>query len=288
MDLSFLPNEIKNALNNVDMSKVKQIRLRLNFPIILDFLSGKSYLGKRGQSILKSESLICKDNYIKQIIDTVTENSIYKHNEKIKQGYLSYGQVRIGLGGECVFDGDKIITIKNINSLNIRLPHNVNDCAKELYNIIKNQNNILNSLIISPPAIGKTTMLKDLALKINNDCLGSLLIIDERGEFEEINGENIDKLSFSNKDYAFNNALRSLSPEIVITDELSNDSDWSCAKKASVSGVRIIASCHGESIEDVKNNPLLVKGVFKRYLVLDSKNLGVIKTVFNENFMVIR
>ena len=150
---------------------------------------------------------------------------------------------------------------------------------------ICNERNLFNTLIISPPFCGKTTVLKDLAIKINGLNLGSILIIDERAEFENVQGINIDKILYSDKLYAFEYGVRSMSPSIVITDELVTKNDWLCAKKATDCGVKIIASCHAASIDDVKRKDYFIENVFERYVVLLSGvKPGILKSVYNGVF----
>ena len=128
-------------------------------------------------------------------------------------------------------------------------------------------------------------MLKDIAIKFNDLNIGSILIIDERGEFSSICGENIDKIAYSDKLYAFNYALRSLSPQYVITDELSNPQDWECVAKAASSGVKIIASCHSDNIAELQNNTCFNKNVFDRYIVLKNECFsGTLNYVYNKDF----
>ncbi len=140
-----------------------------------------------------------------------------------------------------------------------------------------------NTLIISPPAKGKTTILKDLARKIDAKLNIPILIMDERGEFASVKGKNIDVIKFGNKLYSFNYGVRSLSPMVVITDELSEKNDWICASNAANSGVKIIASCHGGNIDEIKRKEYFINNVFERYVVL--KNLqkpGMIDGFYNE------
>ena len=289
MDLSFLPNNIYNALKVVDLDKLYEIRLRKGFPILLNVNNDRLYLTVNGGKKVSNESIICQSEDIESIIKKVCEHSIYAYNDKICAGFLTTKDgIRLGLAGECVFEKDKILTIKNFSSLNIRIPHEIINCSKQIFNNITNEKSIYNTLIVSPPFCGKTTILKDLARNIDYVFNFSILIIDERGEFSNVKGQNIDVLTYSNKEYALNVGVRVLSPNVIITDELCGESDWQCVKKASNSGVKIIASIHAETIDDVKKKEYFDKSVFDRYVLLKSCGQpGVLNKVFNGNFLEI-
>lgn len=294
----FLPGEYLDGLSFININKICAIRLRVNQPVIVNGDGFNRYLSVKGLTKNKKDAIICCQNHIESIIESITERSLYAFNDKLKQGYLTTRDgVRVGIAGECVYDGDKIVTIKNVSSLNVRIPHEVNGCSNEVYEVIVNKINndgqgslckINNTLLISPPTKGKTTILKDLAHKFNVTLDKNILIIDERQEFSSIYGENIDVIKNSSKIYSFNYAIRSMAPDIVITDELSNKDDWDCVKKASISGVNVIASCHGSGIDDVRKNDLFIKDVFDRYIVLDNGiKPGVIKCVYDCDFIKI-
>ena len=285
ISLNFLSELLQTALNKTDVDALSEIRLRVGYPIFGIFNGKKVFLSEEGTTLNKSKAFICSNQDISKCIETATEKSLYAFNDRLKQGFLTTKDgVRIGLAGDCVFEGDKIITVKNISSLNIRIPHEIKDCSKKIYNKLFLRETF-NSLIISPPSKGKTTILKDLARKFNKFTDYSVMIIDERGEFATISGENIDIIKFSNKNYALNYGIRSMSPQIVITDELQTADDWQSAKTAAFSGVKIIASCHGKDINDLPNKEFFIKNVFERYVVLDAaKPAGTVKGFYDIDF----
>ena len=141
---------------------------------------------------------------------------------------------------------------------------------------------------MSPPFKGKTTILKDLCRKINDNSDKAILLIDERSEFRNISGKNIDRVENSNKLYAFSYSVRSLSPEIVITDELSEKSDFLCAQSVVNSGVKIIASCHAACIEDLISKDYFIKNIFDRYVFLSNgSEFGKIDGIYNKELKLI-
>lgn len=286
MDFSFLPKTIYEALSKLDIDKLYEIRLREGFGILVVFDNRKYYLSKNGLTIYDNLALKCQDGFIKETIDNLTEFSVYAYNDKLKKGYITSKEgIRIGVAGECVYDNE-LITIKNVSSLNIRIPHEINGCSDGVYEYIIDNLDVCNTLIISPPFCGKTTILKDLARKLNKYHNNSILIIDERGEFSSVSGVNIDKIKFCSKEYAFNFGLRSLSPEIVITDELSGENDWFFVKNAVNSGVKVIASCHAKDVDELKSKSFFVSNIFDRYIVIDKfTDMGKILRVFDKEFI---
>ncbi len=285
MNFSFLPLKFQLGIKNIPINHLQEIRLRKNLPVKIKFDNKSFYLCDNGQTLLKSKSIICDEQDISFVISNVCEHSIYAHNENIINGFLTtLDGCRIGVAGECVADNNKIITLKNFTSLNIRIPHSVEGCSDLVFNKIYS-NGIYNTLIISPPFYGKTTIIKDLCKKINDTYDYSILLVDERGEFAKVNGENIDVIKYASKDYAFNCAIRSMSPDIIFADELSSKEDWLSVKKVVDSGVKIVATCHGKTILDVIKNSNFVSGVFNRYVILKSLGTpGKVESIYDEEF----
>ncbi|MBR0189036.1 MAG: hypothetical protein IJQ23_01465 [Clostridia bacterium] len=285
IDLSFLPLKIQNALDSTDTDILSELRFRTGYPIFGLYGGKKLYLSEKGVTLNRENAIVCSQDTIAETMENVTEKSLYAFNDRLKQGFItSKNGVRIGVAGDCVFDNGKIITIKKISSLNIRIPHEIKNCSSKIFNRLFLKE-VFNTLIVSPPAKGKTTILKDLARKFNEYTDYSVLIIDERGEFGQISGENIDLIKFSDKNYALNYAIRSMSPHIVITDELQTQDDWKSAEQASTGGIKIIASCHGKGAEDLQKKECFNKNVFERYVFLDGeKPAGTVKEIADKDF----
>ncbi len=270
MNLEFLPIKIRLALQSVDIDKVYEIRIRAGKRVILKKETEYLYLGLDGLTNTFSKSITVSKEEIESILSIVTERSIYAFNESIKQGYVTTKDgIRIGIAGECVADCDKVVTIKNITSLNIRVPHKVVGSADKIYKYVYDGGKINNTLIVSAPSYGKTTLLKDLIEKLSSENIGAVLVVDERLEFSDIVGENIDIIKNAPKSYAFDYGIRSMSPKVIVTDELGTKNDWDFVKKASTCGVKVIASCHADSIDELRNKPEFIN-CFSRYILLKS------------------
>ena len=283
MDLTFLPKEIYNEIVKLNLDKLTEIRLRIGYPILL------KYDNKTTRLNLSKNYIIATREHINTIIENITEKSIYAFNNCIKQGFLSTKDgVRVGLCGNCVFDNEKIVTINDFSSLNIRIPHLIKDCSKHIISYLLDGKHLLNTLIISAPAKGKTTLLKDITIKLNELNYENILVIDERNEFSRVTGEFIDKITYSDKYFAFTYSLRSMSPEIIITDELSSEKDWLFTQNAVNSGIKLIASCHANNLNELKNKEFFIKDVFDRYVFLkNTPKAGVLDKVYDRKFKVI-
>lgn len=282
MDLSFLPLNILQAIRNLE--NINEIRLRVGFPIKCKIRDKFFYLSNNGLALIRDSVICCKKEDINYILAKLTHNSLYAFNDFLRQGFLTWDNgIRIGIAGICVFDHGENLTIKDCSSLVIRIARNIENCSDVIFRHLRN--NVKNSLIISPPACGKTTLLKDLAQKLDRLGAYQILIIDERGEFLSVNGENIDKICYSNKLFGLTLGVRSLSPGLIITDELINENDWKCVQNCVNCGLKIIASCHASSITEVKNKDFFINNLFERYFVLKKDGQpGVLDCVYDKSF----
>ena len=190
--------------------------------------------------------------------------------KRIKNGYLiTKDGLRIGLAGECVND-DKVLTIKNITSILIRFPRFIKDLVLKIEKYLISNNKINNLLIISPPGFGKTTLIKSIIYYLSNKNF-DVLVIDERGELYN-DKINADYIRFSSKLYAFTKGIRTLSPEVIITDEIIEDIDYDFIYKTIKSGIKVIASMHGEQIIPKLEEDNFYKN-FDYLIVLNNLNL---------------
>lgn len=298
---SVLPDRISRALNNIPYSNLCELRLRSNNPIIINLLGVNYYLGDNSLVRDKSLALQIGDGVLQSIIQKLSNYSLYSINDQIIEGYISYeGGIRIGICGEVVGVDGLIKTIKNITSINFRFPHKIKNCSLNIYKFLKDSNGIKNTLIISPPGAGKTTILRDLIYQLSNeDDLLNILVVDERQELASVfNGnfveklDNVDVYSKCSKGFAFSNGIRSMKPDVIVTDEINLKKDIEDIENALTSGVKVIASIHANDINDLKNKSgfkeLLNKKLFQRFVVLSKDNgVGTIDGVFNHNFNLI-
>lgn len=294
----FIPQPFLSALNNINFNQFNEIRFRAFKPVIV-YLGGQAYfLAPSGISTNIKEALICDKEHLEEIVFRASECSIYAVNEQIKNGFLTVsGGFRIGLGGTAVFDGDKLKTIKNFVSLNVRIPHLIQGCSLTGFKYIVENRRLNNTLIISPAGAGKTTFLKDFVNQLSERNLSAnVLILDERGEIASINekGESLlmsnfcDVLSFMPKPLGITYGIRALAPNLILTDEIASKEDIDALYFAGYCGVNVMASIHASSVQDLKKKEsfekLLKDKFFSRYIVLSSREgPGTYEGIFDEN-----
>ena len=290
-----LPSEICLPLTKyVSFNALNEIRLRVDKPIVLSMGSQKFFLSSHGTTGNLKEAIFPSKTMIEDIIFRASEFSIYSVNEQIKRGFLvTQGGVRLGLGGDLIEEKGQIKTLTNFNSINIRIPHEVKNCSLSCFDYIIENGNILNTLIISPPGGGKTTFLRDFILQLSSRNFAfNVLVLDERGEIDLGSkgciGNFADKISFASKKVGFENGIRSLSPNLIITDELGSSDDVQALLYACNSGVSIMASVHADSVESFLAKEdfakVIKEKVFKRFVVLSLRNgPGTLEGVYNEN-----
>lgn len=291
---NFLPADVYDALvKKCSIDEITEIHIRKNKPICVVCNTKTYFLSSAGICSNLSLAIFASEQMIEQIVFKASNYSLYAKNEQLKKGYIMVdGGIRIGVCGEVVFDGE-VKTIKNITSLCIRIPHFIKNVSLKIFKHVLNNETINNTLIISPPGAGKTTMLRDLIYQFSaHNYPFNVFVADERGEItggETINlGNFCDSVCFLNKKDAFMLGIRSMSPNIIATDELGDQNDLFAAEYAINSGIALLATIHAAGVEDLKNKeaflPFIVNKYFKRYIVLSkSAGVGTIEGVYNEN-----
>lgn len=284
----------KTITQNYSLNKIYEIRIRVGKPIVLNV--GGKYIRLVDNQNFYEKPMIASADLINYILTVATKQSIYAYNNQIKNCYITTDSgIRIGLCGSVVYDGEKVSTIKNISSLNIRISHEVINCSEKIIELITASGEVKNTLIISPPGAGKTTMIRDIVTKLSNEKqVNNILVVDERFEIAGLNnnkfnvGEYVDVISGADKGFAFDNALKTMSPSVIVTDEISKETDIESIKQAIKSGVKVLATAHAKNILDLKFKKyfksLIDDKYFERIVVLSTRNgVGTIDGIFDEN-----
>jgi len=257
-------------LKSMDM--ITEIRIRVGKPILIYMNHREVSVNQEGKIIYVPERGKCFSYVeLQELINFWCMDSRYAFQEEIKRGFLTIeGGHRIGVCGETVIDerGD-IRTIKYISSVNIRIAHEIKGVAKNVMEYIYGENQINNTLIVSPPGAGKTTLLRDIIRLIstgNEKYVGrNVGIVDERGEiaacFQGIPqldvGTRCDILSNCQKKWGMRMLLRSMAPQVIAVDELGEMEEIELLQQMVGNGSSIIATVHGEGIEEVRGRKFL-------------------------------
>lgn len=274
----------------IDFGKLQEIRLRMNAPLLIIY-ENKEFFVTSEATLVKSpiQAIQITKNEIRETMEYISNYSLYAFEEEMKQGFITInGGHRIGIAGKTIIENDTIKGMKHISFINIRLAHQVKGCADYVLSFLINQEErcIYNTLIISPPRCGKTTLLRDVIRQLSdgNQYLRgmSIGVVDERSEIgacymgtpQNELGIRTDILDCCPKAKGMLMLIRSMSPQIIAVDEVGSREDLEAIDYVSSCGCRLIATVHGSSIEDIKSKPVLKelvqKGIFERYIVLSN------------------
>ncbi len=282
---TYLPVRMKKfilSLSNKDQSHINEIRLRQGNPLCINI---------DGKIIFADQNDIVSNDDIAYCMKILTDFSLNSVKNQLNQGFipLKYG-CRVGLSGHAVMKNGNVEFLRNISSINFRIAHEKKGCANEVIQHIIKNNNIQSTLIISPPMMGKTTFLRDVARLLSNNY--NVVIIDERSEIASCYngtaqfdvGKRTDILDSYSKKSGIGIAIRCLSPDVIITDELGNMADGHSLSDAALCGIGFVASMHSENIADaMKRNclrPLLENKVLKNIIRLgSSRGIGTIEEI---------
>ncbi len=302
---SNLPEIVRNAILNSGediKDNIEEVRLRCGMPIII-ILNNIEYYVDISEHLIKDNSYAvnCSRNMINEMLNKITNYSYYAHKETINNLYITVsGGHRVGLSGKVIFSENKIQNVNEISSLNIRYSKEYINISNELMSyIIKTKNEIFNTLIISAPQCGKTTLIRDIVRNLSDgyDIFQgqNVSIVDERSEIAAMYegrpsnyvGIRTDILDNCLKSEGINLMLRSMSPKVIALDEISTKEDFLSIENAINSGVNIVATIHGYNYEDIKTRYSRIDKLnntkFERIIELEKENgLRIIKKIYDE------
>ncbi len=199
---------------------------------------------------------------IEQILDLICDGSLYAHFDTIREGYVSLGKgIRAGICGRASVENGSLRGVSEISSINIRLPKRIFHSADLLFNLLKENEFSKSVILYSRPGVGKTTILRELIYLISSENIPIRnAVIDTREEitpFMERELISSDIFISYPKGLAIEIATKSMTPEIIICDEISSQSEADAVLKASNSGVKLIASAHADSFEELCSKEIL-------------------------------
>lgn len=289
--LKVLPKYISNEILRLNCSQnITEIRLRTKCKVILKCINNEIVL-----------DCIATTNAILDVLLNVSKNSIYAIQNDINNGFVIIrGGHRIGVSGEVVYVDGKIKNIKNICSLNIRVAKQIYGCADKVLKSIIQNGKVNNTLIVSPPGCGKTTLIRDIVRQISNGVPSlnfkgkNVSLIDERGEIASVYegvasldvGVRTDIMSNVTKSTGMKMMIRSMAPDVIATDEIGKKEDIVAIKEAMLSGVSVIVTMHGDSLQDINKNKdikeLLDMNTFSKIIILSNGKVpGIVEKIYD-------
>ena len=299
----FLPPNLTALLDKVPselVGQINEIRIRIQQPLSLVLMSGDVLLDCNGR-VCKSgdDAYICMREDVMRTLQMMSRHSIYALENELQQGFLTLpGGHRVGFAGQAIVESNRLRTMKNISSLNIRLAREILGSADSIMPYLVSGNRIYSTLIISPPRCGKTTILRDIARQLSSGVPAlqfsgvQIGIVDERSEIAaSIDGVPSMKLGFRTdvldgcpKAQGMLMLIRSMAPGAIITDELGRKEDAEAVQEALHAGVAVVASVHGRNIDDILSRPYIGELVsnrwFDRFVILGkSPHPGIIEEI---------
>lgn len=207
--------------------------------------------------------------------------SVHSYQNEIRNGYLTVKGNRVGFCGTAVIEDGKISTVRKISSMNVRIARQVNGAADAVVSLIRREG-LQGILIAGAPASGKTTILKDLVRQLADGSVGRYYhtaVIDERAEIGA-HGYACDLFQGYPKGKGMEIAIRTMSPDLMVCDEIGNREDVNAVRQAVHSGVHLVATVHACSPEELVNKPnmrmMLQTGAFSSFFFLQGGQKGKI------------
>ncbi|MEE1315285.1 MAG: stage III sporulation protein AA [Faecalimonas sp.] len=287
---SVLGKNIRRQLSDekMDFRTLQEIRLRIGKPMIVI---------SNGRERVFPGSVSRED--FQETLEYVSNYSLYAFENELKQGFLTIaGGHRVGVAGQVLLEQGRVKNMKQISSLNIRVSHEIPDCAKLILPYVTKEGQIYNTLLISPPRCGKTTLLRDLIRQVSDGgpylCGSTVGVVDERSELaacymgvpQNQLGLRTDVLDCCPKAEGMLMLIRSMGPQVIAVDEIGSREDIQALEYAMHCGCKMLATVHGSSMEEICRKPLfdrlVSEEIFERYVVLENrKQVGEIKGIYD-------
>lgn len=272
-----------NKLSPTQWKNLNEISVICGQPLSVMISGKRQFAGGKGITLNSTDAYLVNKYDISAIYELITKSSAYAFNRFISNGFLTLpGGHRIGISGNYIYSDNKITNLISVNSFNFRISHDVMPDIDIILDKIFSLGYPSNTIIISPPGCGKTTLLRALANKLssNKNSILKCAIIDERFEIAScesgVSTMNVglvsSVISGCPKSAAIPMTVRSMAPDIILTDELASEEDIIAIKYAKASGCKIIATTHG--IDETCNELSFfnIEKLFDKIIILSSRN----------------
>ncbi len=264
----------------------QEIRLRSDRPLVIH--TGRMNLFVREDGVATNkpspDSIVTSSVHIEAAFRRLCRDSVHTHAHEIREGFISLpGGHRAGVCGRVVCGADGVVSLRDISSINVRIARQVFGAGDELMHILGCCQKGKGILVAGAPSSGKTTMIRDLARQLSTgDIDGQIrkvLVVDERGELgASYDGVPQNDLGFCDvldgcpKRDGILWAVRSMSPEYIICDEIGTEDEAQAVEASMNAGVGIIATIHAGHMKELYSRPqarrLLNTGAFAKIVLL--------------------
>ncbi|MGI6487238.1 MAG: stage III sporulation protein AA [Syntrophomonadaceae bacterium] len=297
--IPYLSPPVKSMLSSLpgeSLRGLEEIRLRVGRPLLLKIGDTDYGVAENGVLLRNYEKgYVVGEEDLQRTMAAISESSLYALEEELKRGFITLrGGHRVGLAGRVVLARGDIKTMRDFGGLAFRIAREVVGCGTSLLGRLwRGNGQLLNTLIISPPRCGKTTLLRDLTRQLASGSGGiNVALVDERSEIAACYrgvpqldvGIRTDVLDGCPKASGMIMAIRALSPQLVVTDEVGRPADVEAIRECINAGVAIITSVHGRDLEEIGRRPELAEivnsGAFSLVVTLSRRRgPGTIETV---------
>jgi len=282
--LSYLPPRLRLPLERTRLQydqRAQEITLRVNRPLCVYMQNRILFLSLSGvlEERMTQDSLIVTEQEVRDTLLKLCNYSVYARHDEMRYGYLTIREgIRVGLCGTAIHTDQSVKGLKDITTLSFRVPCEVKHCADDLLRMIDASRGVL---ICGPPCSGKTTLIRDMARQLSYQY--RVTVTDERGELSASCGFQhgydtglADIYVRMPKSEAIINSVRSLSPDIIVCDELGDERDAHAIEYALRCGVSFIVTVHASCRDDLRIRPvtasLLSKGAFCYLVFLNGRS----------------
>lgn len=254
-------------------SMISEIRLRAGAPMSVSCMGRNVFL-------FRGKTVVCDEYEVAETLQKLCEDSVHTYGETLKEGYVALENgYRIGVCGRAGTAGDSIKSIYGISSLAVRIPHPVSGVSGEMRRLLATGDAIESALFYSPPNVGKTTLIRDLAASLSSGARAKkTALIDTRGEIymKEMFSESlVDVLHGYPRAKGIEIATRTLSPDVIFCDEIGSPEEARAILSAQNSGVPLIATAHADGKDALFRRPnirvLYENGIFRYYIGIRRK-----------------
>ncbi|MHA0855573.1 stage III sporulation protein AA [Paenibacillus sp. CMAA1364] len=295
--LELFPEPIKSLLEQLPSSmleRLEEVRIREGRPLEINASGDHHFVtagGKLTYRVEDSYKPVREDSH--RLLDRISNHSLYTMEEELRKGFITIpGGHRIGLAGRTVLSGGKVEHLRDISAFNVRIAKEIHGASNVIlpYLLDHKAKRICHTLILSPPQHGKTTLIRDLARQISQGSYGNSAmkwsgmkvgIIDERSEIAgSIRGvpsfdvgPRTDVMDGCPKAEGMMMMIRSMSPEVLLVDEIGRFEDAEAITEALHAGISVIATAHGSSVDELSQRPalasLIQNQMFEKYVILN-------------------